>query len=279
MNPELEDKTHFVEDFVEYLRADLVAAGFLEASKLTQDEVGPRYFSLQLRHISSERRRVCTSSLYGRNFPQQHQLKVRTLIQKIERGADLLPYQSRALTKKKVKANDGMLNDWGINHLHLHPDGTDTLLFCHVRPGVLYAIGFWPHDNWVNTDIVEALISQWPELFVSLKGVTVSQLTAEERQNLRDKNGNAAFLHTNGQSYCALGGGTTGAGTNFSAELHYHRRVLSLTQWEKAFLDQVDPDRLNPHVRWRLEFENLEPKTVLNLSTGKRFPIQFSSPR
>ena len=59
-------------------------------------------------------------------------------------AGDLKPCLSRDILKKgRPDRNDGLLNAWGIQHLHLRTPGTDQLLFCMITD----TIKTLPHND------------------------------------------------------------------------------------------------------------------------------------
>ena len=63
----------------------------------------------------------------------------------IKVGADLRPYLSRDIIKKrKPDKNDGLLNSWGIQHLHFRTGGTGHLLFCRITSANVFALQVLP---------------------------------------------------------------------------------------------------------------------------------------
>jgi hypothetical protein len=229
---------NFVLDLARHLRAELIADGFDEAAdlmKVPDHSVGIVYFNMLIRSIDPAPRSVRFSELYAKTFPSQHRLKVESLLKRVKRGDDLRPFQSRKFVKRKLLKSDGILNDWGVHHLHLSAKGTKEILMCHVTADTVYAIGFWPHDSWVSEQIVIALIDAFPLLFESLraKGMEVPHLNEEQRQNLRDKNANGLFQHPTRGCYFPIGGGTMAWGGNVQATVRYDMLTAKLRQLEE----------------------------------------------
>ena len=268
----------FVADFVDFARKDLVANGFVEAadrSKLPDDEVGIRYFNVVIRMIQPRPRKVKFAPKYATTFPKTQSLAVHTLIRKIRAGKDLTPHQTRAITERRLIRNDKMLNDWSIHHLHPTQNGGDDVLMCHVTDDVLYAIGFWPHKNWVNTEIVTELVDTWPEEF-DKKTVNSSggSYTQEELQNLRDKNAMTFFTHPVTKKVYYLGGGLTTAGTNVSATTEYDRVVYILDGLESRTRRTLEASGITGDGRLILEFRDGFPWRLVT-ETGEVVPVSF----
>ena len=65
--------------------------------------------------------------------PQQYHADYAALKVLITSGGDLKPYLSRDILKKKrPDKNDGLLNAWGVQHLHFRPEGTAHILLCRI---------------------------------------------------------------------------------------------------------------------------------------------------
>jgi len=237
--------------------------------------VGILYFNTLIREIRPAPRKVKYSGLYAKAFPAEDGLKIRALIQKVKRGDDLRPHQSRRLVNRKLLQNDGMLNDWSVHHLHPDANGSGEVLMCHVTPDTLYAIGFWPHDSWVSKDIIVALIDAWPKKFerYRMKGLDSDGLTEAEHQNLRRKNANTLFVHPTRGTYAPLGGGTTAAGSNIAATTEYDLLATRVQGIEEQTQQQLEKLGVAETSRLVLKFDGHEPIAVFEPSTSRTFPL------
>ncbi len=271
----------FVEDLVNQLRTELIAAGFNEAADraiVSDDEIGILYFNSLIRTIDAKPRKVLTSSMYAKTLPKAHEPKVKALLEKIRRGDDLVPHQSRKLVMKKLLQHDGMLNDWGIHHLHLESKGTAELLMCHVADDSLYAVGFWPHESWAADEIISAMIDSWPEVFerYHLVGVEAPPLTEEQRKNLRSKNGNALFRHPTRGSYAPIGGGLNSAGANIVATTTYDRLVADVESIEECVRKELSTIARRETRRLILKFAGHAPVQIFDPNTGRTVPLAIT---
>jgi hypothetical protein len=210
--------------------------------------------------------------LYGKTIPSGNEGKVSTLMKHIRKGKDLTPYQSRSLTNRKLNKHDKMLNDWGIHHLHLHPNGTSAVLMCHVRDDALYAIGFWPHNNWDNAEIVNELIDSWPELFEGrlLHGVTPTPFSDTQRRNLRADNANALIHHPTQGVYRPIGGGLNCSGGSSSATLEFCLLKHFVWDIEKWSVEQAARGAWGHIESLRLMFNGHKPVAILDGTSGQR---------
>jgi hypothetical protein len=202
------------------------------------------------------------------SLPTAIQAGVAVVEREIQAGDDMTARLSRQLGKRKLK-NDLMLNDWGIQHLHLDPvnraAGTSEILFALVRSDAAYFIDVRHHGAWTDGDLVEIIHSNWPatiEAFRSNALRLMHPLTDEQRRNLRNKHGNSAIQMQDGTVYQAIGGGLVGSGANIRAvvwgdwTLETAKLVEDFlrgqTEWlgelvESAYGERRDPLRLHLH--------------------------------
>ena len=138
------------------------------------------------------------------------------------------PYLSRHIAKRKrPDRNDGLLNSWGIQHLHFRREGTDHLLFCIIADDDVYLIQVLPHveEQWVNTHLIQILHDNWPETIARANHnlMKPEAFSMSKRQSLRGYNANFAVTVADGTVYLPLAGGTTASG-------RLHRRSLQLQE-------------------------------------------------
>jgi len=271
-------KVNFLVDLVTHLRSELVAAGFSDAAdhvKVDEDQIGIRYFNLLVRIIDARPRTVEYSKVYAGTVPNGQEKAIAELLAKVQRGDDLRPHQSRKLVKKSLLANDGMLNDWGIHHLHPDAAGSKDVLMCHVTADVFYAIGFWPHNNWTFKPIWDALIDSWPDAFDQyvIAGVSPSALTDEQRANIRARNGNVFLSGPDGRAYRPIGGGLSSAGTNIAATTEYDRLCYRIQSIEEQVLQKLAEAGVENPVDLTLLFDGVEPVAVLDEASGHRIKL------
>jgi len=85
---------------------------------------------------------------------------------------DLRPHQSTQLERPDYE--DGLLNDFGIQHFHLgtaqHPNKPffvsreDPLLFGLVQDDAFYCIGYYKHGDWSKTELLDIVHAHWPSV-------------------------------------------------------------------------------------------------------------------
>lgn len=69
---------------------------------------------------------------------------------------------------------------------------------------------------WVNTQLVEILYNNWPEIIASYKtNIQGEHLTSEQRHNIRKQHGNTIIIMPDGTNYSPLGGGIISSGRCF----------------------------------------------------------------
>lgn len=183
----------------------------------------------------------------------------------IHRGDNLKPYLSRETFK--VEQSDGLLDDWGILHLHLGErlqsdgliKGTKVVAFVLVRDDCIYFIEALPHgyghgDVWFRESLIHVIDQNWPELLPSNGSpMTADVISPQERRAFRKKlNVNVTVAKPSGEVIFAPGGGVMADGTamaDFSrlqrlyADLDYLERLCRHSEAEiRAALGKVDGD-------------------------------------
>ncbi len=136
------------------------------------------------------------------------------IIADIEQGRDLKKYLSRDIDRAPAKAPgarrrpdlDLLLNNWGVHHLHIssivEPDGfvkrDGPLLFVSFTSRAAYVIDIMMHGDWTRDHVLEVLASEWPHEGVIHEindAPSATQITEEQRANLRKNGYNAAFTY------------------------------------------------------------------------------------
>ena len=147
-------------------------------------------------------------------------------LDEVRTGGDLGPYQSMQLNT--IGYEDGMLNEFGIQHFHL---GTKKLrknpyfmtrqghlLFALVRSDDFYCIGYYKHGDWSKSALLDIINLNWPDTIshYRIKGATelTLDLTDEERRKLSENGVNAPIQLSDGAIYIQLGLGVTTAKTS-----------------------------------------------------------------
>ncbi len=124
---------------------------------------------------------------------------------------------------------DGLLWDFGMHHFHLSKEvkgsgfvkRSDYLLFAIVAQEDAYFVDVRLHPprrgdiGWVRQDLLRIMHSNWPELVEPniLRGVKGTELTDEEKQELRRKNVNCA-VQMGDNAIAPIGGGMVADGSS-----------------------------------------------------------------
>lgn len=224
-----------------------------ELQGMRVDDLAIRYFNWILRLIPPQPRRIYVApSVYASPVLSDLGSEFAGIVGKIEKGEDVNGYLSEgAKTIAFSKASrsdsfdkDGLLNHWGIHHLHFHTItdkvgrkkvGRGRLIFIVIRPEDAYIVAIGDHGSFADRDLVATVRREWPELGLvqPLKGVIgVSRdYDPAELVKLR-KAGVTAITMIDGQA--CMTGAITSAGTSDEAGRRASRflRCLHwLEQW------------------------------------------------
>lgn len=167
-------------------------------------------------------------------------------------GLDVNPHLSKSVRcgyerlkpgKKGGRHIDGLLNEWGVHHLHLshemRADGfterDDPVLAVIFHQQDAYFLDVIQHGDWAEERIVEAAVCEWPNagLFTKLSVLAGSEKpTPEERIKLR-QSGCTTMIEVNGAVYIPRTGGITTALTPVRAQY----AAMQLLRQVKAISD------------------------------------------
>src|ERR1022692_460676 len=154
-------------DWAEFLRQQGMAiCGLNYDHSRTLEENTMRYLNAHRRIPITAPRAVLESRELS--VPQEYEADYVALRSLISSGGDLKPYLSRDIIKKKrPDKNDGLLNAWGIQHLHFRPwpESTAHILLCKITDTDVFVVQALPHDHdvWVDTSLLQILHDNWPE--------------------------------------------------------------------------------------------------------------------
>ena len=149
------------------------------------------------------------------------------LQRKVTDGEDLRQHLSKG--HARLGTLDGLLNEWGVHHLHLGtaPSSRDPsliersgpVLFARITADDFYAINVYTHGDWEQTSVLESLHHNWPSTIKSYRihGIQGEPLTEEQRRNLRKVNMQTATTTEDGTVYMSIGGGVASSGTSAEA--------------------------------------------------------------
>src|ERR1700674_3626538 len=177
----------FRNDWKEYLSEKLMELGGYYDDSMNLVDNTIIYFNAVRRILPSKKRTVFESTelLIPVEYAEGYE-KIKHIIRN---GEDLKPYLSKGT--KSLTANDLLLNEWGIHHLHLgnslDDDGyierTEHLLFLMFTDGAAYMLQVMNHGAWTNTYLIQILHDNWPEVLSKCKtSISPEHLTMENRK-------------------------------------------------------------------------------------------------
>ena len=183
--------------------------------------------------------------------PDDYMKGLNVLIHKIINGENLLPHMSRNITNAKKK--DDMLNDWGIQHLHLGEnadpnkpyliEGRNLVLYCYVDDLNVYALTIARHGLWANNHIFKILASNFPEVIEKFKMIGVkagNSFSSKERSKLR-KAGVSIPSIFNNDVYVSPGGGAVCSGDSLNAVTSLDKRMMHCYEYQRFIKNEFSP--------------------------------------
>ncbi len=234
----------FKGDWITYLRTTgLHACGLNYKDSHSPEDNTMRFLNAHNRRIPSTKPRTIHESR-ELVIPPKFQADYETLVALIKEGGDLKPYLSRHIVKRKHPDwNDGLLNSWGIQHLHFRSEGTDHLLFCVITESEVFLIQVLPHvdEQWVNIQLIQILHDNWPAMIARAKhsGLKPETFPVSKRQSLRNYNANFAVTVADGTVYLPLAGGTTAAGDSVEDRDNCRKIFHELKFWQDTVVLNV----------------------------------------
>lgn len=173
------------------------------------------------------------------------------LLAKVASGGDLWPHQSRKIGALSVE--DGMLNDYGIQHFHLgtrpdarRPDlieGTKELLFAIVKDRDFYAIGIYDHMAWTRQTLLDVVHATWsgltePYTLKSSPHMKVLGLrhnyTDEEAKKLRAAGINVLQQRPDGKVQLGMGGGVASDGSSVAVRRETDALIVHVEELQEV---------------------------------------------
>ena len=268
---------HVSEDIVMDLHANFASACAkeLQAAGYTAPtgppaEIIRSYANVRHRRVSQRPRKVHKAA-YA--VPADLVAGEQAFLAAVVAGSDLRPYQSTRL--EKADFNDGMLNDFGIQHFHLgtsqHPSKpsfmarTEPVLFALVRDDNFYSLGCYDHGVRSQTSLLDLIHATWPDVIASsspnnASGMTILGLrhnyTDAEVETLRKAGINALTQRPDGTIHVGPGGGVTTNGKSGKVA----REVADI----KGLCDRLERD-LKQRLAPMLATGGLSPPITLDL--------------
>lgn len=275
-------------------RRQLPAAPFNPNSA---EDVAILYFNVRHRAIEPAVRPVFHSREFTNeqgSYSDQTQLALLEIQRRSIAGESLLPFHHRALTGHP-EYHDGLLNEWGVHHLHLggivpEHDGytpRSAAVLCVVaRSDALYFVRVHPHRAWSDYVLIEVVHENWPHIISDYRAPGVSTrgedaLTPEERQRMRDAGLTMLTTMKDGTVYVPHGGGYSTSGHS-SAVVRTADRLLNraldlqrhVEQHAAEYADEIRKVRgvEVAELRFELELEN-EGLVIVETEMLVRFPV------
>ena len=225
----------FAKDLVRIIKSEFDRLGVsnYDSAKDTPLNIVAQYCDLCNQLISPKRRKVHYSSTIQNNLgiiDQKWGRLVHELERKFVTGENVVPHLTRRILN--AKHNDGLLNDYGIHHLHLSDvfdsDGfaerSDYLLFVIVEENDVYFVDIVNHPSgsdlgWVRQDLLMTIHSNWRFLLEkhTVNGITGESMRDKKKFELRSINVNT-IVDINGLAVMPPGFGVSLAGTSIRSQ-------------------------------------------------------------
>ncbi len=236
------------EDDVRRVFAWLLSQGVTDEGRRVLGSMGAselvvRYLNWCNRMIQPAPRGIRVSREFERTAARaEYRDRVAPLRTDIAAGNDLTQYLSRRVLvrfempkdpslRRRGRDFDGLLNDWGIHHLHLPPDGAlsddGPLLFAVFLDKVAYILDILDHGSFEDEHLFRIMVRNWPDdgLVRRLNGLlrqdrcaVESVISAAERRQLRGSV--STLVEVDGSLYISgMTGGVSTAGTSSRASI------------------------------------------------------------
>lgn len=271
----------FKADLLVMARQNLTADWSAQVERISDDDVLIAYFDSLRRRLALRPRKIWIADDFA--CPPDHGAGWTRLQSKIVDGEDLRPHLSRG--HAKLNTLDGLLNDWGVHHLHLGtaPASGDPsfivrsgpVLFARITSDDFYAINVYPHGAWEQTSVLESLHRNWPDAIKGyrLRGIHGESLTDAQRRNLRKVNLQTATTTSDGTVYMAIGGGVASSGTSAEAVRRADMLWSDAEQLHIAVQEQIH--KFLPHLEAAGYAGQSEIKATLVGITPEAFQVAF----
>jgi hypothetical protein len=218
---------------------------------MNDEKVSFTYFNLLKRLVPAIPRRVVKAKSFS--CPLELQAGLAQLEQKIVNGEDISPHLSRRI--RELGYNDGLLNHWGIHHLHLgttldaegYITRTRHVLFSRFDSDNAYFINVLAHGVWASQEFVSILHHNWPASISRFRlpnviGLEIP-LSDSNMSELRRGNVVTPVEVEEGVVYGPIGGGfsSNGLSSDVVRQADYMKRRLR--DFETAVISNVDEIR------------------------------------
>ena len=220
--------------------------GYVGVSERDDSDLPRIYFDVCRRLVTPEPRKIHKAKEFS--CPSEFRNTLAEIERKIENGEDIHPHLSRKL--RVLTYNDALLNDWGIQHLHLgeriESDGfvkrTGPLLYCKFEQDDAYFIDVLLHGNWTTQTLLTTVHENWPEILqrFRLHGVRGTRISDQEIKELRRKNCNYCLEMADGTTYASPGGGVVGTGSNVFSMLAASQYLDLIRSEQDGIAENID---------------------------------------
>ena len=274
-------------DLRDHFAAELLRLGIPAPASTGVEDVCTAFYNVRRKLIAPHPRTVRRSrELQGRQLDPGKQDALNLVELEALHGADLGPRLSKKLLNPAY--NDGLLNDWGIHHLHLgmevESDGfvtrTAEILYVFVLPEALLFIDVLAHgaESFATEELIQIIHDNWPDALAADRAhnaepgsLSPASRTPTQRTAMRRK-----FTMTtqvaDGTIYVPPGGGivTTGLSLSVRRAVDHQLDLARLVEvWARnhadAIRDKIYRDQGQFLDELRLRYVAEEPPRVLEL--------------
>lgn len=237
-------------DFAAACARELQAAGYTSPAG-TDADIIRAYANVRHRRVSVHPRTVHKAS-YA--VPSALVAGEQAFLAAVTAGHDLRPYQSTRLETHDF--NDGMLNDFGIQHFHLgigphrnkpgFKDRTEPVLVAIVRDDDFYSLGCHPHGAWAQQSLLDLAHATWPTLLAPSaphdpQAQVAFTATDADIEQLRRAGINPITQRSDRTIHASPGGGSMSNRGSANAARDVTRIKGLCNDWERKIKSQVSP--------------------------------------
>ena len=251
---EVEVRINIVGDYAQILRRRLIDIGYPKPAVdrlCDHDALILTYLRVCRRLVSSVPRTIYRARDFA--CPSEYSDALAQIESRIRKGENVTPYLSRKILE--ISYNDALLNEWGIQHLHLgtsvssNPkhrglliEGTKKLLYVYFDKQCAYFIKILGHgSDFADKLLIQTIHDNWPEVLEPYRDPHISamypsDLTSTDRYRLRKANLNVGGITvSDGTTYLMIGGALATSGDNILDGMQTDR----LHHWANHVTNQI----------------------------------------
>jgi hypothetical protein len=240
----------FWAEYAAHFKQMLLHRGVSVTGIETDDQIMLAYFNRQARNVTATRRVVHQPP--GFSIPPQFQGyedAIAAIKKEIETGVDITPRMSRKVQRRDYV--DGMLADFGIQHLHLgtslDADGFYAqgapLLYVRFDDANAYFLVVAGHGEWANVDLIEIIHANWPASIERCRMQRArsasGNVSDQDRLTARQHGIDVLIKMKDGAIYMSPGGGLSASGDSTAASMQVLANRRALNQHEAAMRERV----------------------------------------